>query len=70
MKSEACARISGELAHLEREYRSAINLLITVGRKATEREYLVLKIAVDDLRFELEMVRRKLERETANSVSA
>jgi hypothetical protein len=54
--------------HLHREhermhqaYRAAVDLLIEAGFKATDAEYLRLKISAEDARHDLEIARLKLE---------
>jgi hypothetical protein len=54
--------------HLHREherrhqaYRAAVDLLIEAGFKATDAEYLSLKISAEDARYNLEIARLKLE---------
>jgi hypothetical protein len=60
MKFDDDARIKSEQDGLEREYRAAVDLLVTVGPRATEFEYLVLKTSVEDVRYDLEHLRQKL----------
>jgi hypothetical protein len=60
MKFDDDARIKSEQGRLEREYRAAVDLLVTVGPRATEFEYLVLKTSVEDVRYDLEHLRQKL----------
>src|ERR1700760_2618880 len=49
-----------EEAPLERAYRDAVRLMITVGPTATASEYHTLKTSVEDIRYDLEGLRRQL----------
>jgi hypothetical protein len=68
MKFDDYVQIQSEHDRLEREYRAAVDLLVTVGPRATELEYLVLKTSVEDVRYDLEYVRQKLQPARVSSV--
>jgi hypothetical protein len=64
------ARLTAEFGRRKRAYSSAVELLFSVGYMATDAEHRRLKAAVEDARFDFEVVRRELEEAQAETVEA
>lgn len=50
-----------EYERLKRAYSATVELLFSVGYRATDDEYRQMKAAAEDARFELENARRKMK---------
>jgi hypothetical protein len=55
-------RLKEEYERLNAIYCAAVDLLSEIDHMATDAEFLSLKVAAEDARYDLEIARRKLER--------
>ena len=62
MEHTRLVHYDADVERLKRVYAEAVQLLSGIGYLATDTEYLILKVSVEDARFELETTLRELEK--------
>lgn len=60
------ASVTAEYEHLKRLYGKAVSRLFAIGYQVTDSEYAKLRAVTEDLRVDLQIARREIEKEPAN----
>ena len=60
------ARATDELERLKRLYAKSVSRLFDIGYRVTDAEYRKLKTFTEDVRIDLEIARREVEKASAN----
>jgi hypothetical protein len=68
MDSARYARTTDEHERLKRLYAAAVSRLFAIGYQVTDSEFQKLKALTGDLRIDLEIARREVERESAKKL--